>query len=229
MPRQHPHDTFARAILGRCRDARGWLRHVLPPPLAERVVWGRLRVARGDDVDHRLRERRSDLVYDVPVVDLGGRSRRLTMRVVVEHQRRKDPKIGVRLLDRLVRAWTDHARDGGLEDLPLVLPIVLHTGSEAWDAGELAAPMRFDNADIESLFLRFRWLHLSTASPGVVGGTDAAALALRLLGAQDHREALIAEKDRFRRVIDQGDNLAAEAVLRLSGPGRAAARRSVRR
>jgi hypothetical protein len=214
MRRTNPHDTLFRAILGRVPDAAGWLSRVVPAVIGDRVSWSELRAASGDDVDRRLRERRTDLVFEAPF-RLDGGAVPLRFRVIVEHQTRRDPWIGVRLLDRLVRGWVDHARARRRAGpLPLVLPIVVHSGDEPWTGGELGPTTELGEAT--GWFLHFRWLHLSTRDPQVVQGTPAARACLGVLGRPDVWRALAAQRDALIALDRVGDEAAIEAVIRYA-------------
>jgi putative YhgA-like transposase len=58
-----PHDLLFKAVLGRPEHARGALRAVVPPMLAQELDWSTLTLRPGSFVDSALAHRHTDLLY----------------------------------------------------------------------------------------------------------------------------------------------------------------------
>ena len=58
-----PHDALFKAVLGQPEHARGMLRAVVPPVLAEAVDWQTLTLRPGSFVDAALTHQHTDLLY----------------------------------------------------------------------------------------------------------------------------------------------------------------------
>jgi predicted transposase YdaD len=126
-----PHDALFKAVLGKAEHARGVLRTVVPAAVAEALDWPTLAPCPGNFVDARLRERFTDVLFTVTWRG-GGEA---LVYVLFEHQSTVDGRMAWRLLRYLVQIWerwlTDHPRAARL---PLIIPVVLYHGAEAWSA-----------------------------------------------------------------------------------------------
>lgn len=126
-----PHDALFKAVFGQIEHARGALRSVMPPAVAEALDWSTLARYPGSFVDPQFKERHTDLVFSVRW--RGGRE--AVVYLLFEHQSTSDHRMAFRLLCYLVRIWerwlTDHPR---AERLPLIVPIVMYHGAEPWSA-----------------------------------------------------------------------------------------------
>jgi predicted transposase YdaD len=131
-----PHDALFKAVFGQPEHARGALRSVVPPAVAEALDWPTLAPCAGNFVDPVLRERYTDVLFSVTWRGAG----EALVYVLFEHQSTSDPRMAFRLLRYLVRIWerwlTDHPR---AEALPVIVPVVLYHGAEPW-----SAPLAFD-------------------------------------------------------------------------------------
>jgi len=131
-----PHDSLFKAVFGQPEHARGALRSVLPIAVAEALEWSSLAPCAGSFIDPVLSGRHTDLLFSVAW--RGGREALLYL--LFEHQSTSDGRMAFRLLRYLVRIWerwlADHAR---AEVLPVIVPVVLYHGAEAW-----SVPVAFD-------------------------------------------------------------------------------------
>jgi predicted transposase YdaD len=143
-PLRAPHDRLFQAIFGRPRAARLWLRGVLPPAIADRLSWRTLTMAPTHAISARLRERRSDLVFQV-------RSSTGEVFVVadVEHQSGFDPTLPVRFTEYASGAWRAHLDSGGSPTaLPAFLAVVPIPNSG--DSARLGLPTDADRCGANS-------------------------------------------------------------------------------
>jgi predicted transposase/invertase (TIGR01784 family) len=123
-------------VLGDPEHARGELRSIMPPELAEALDWPTLSRCPGSFVDLALGERHTDVLFSV-AWRRGGAA---LVYVLFEHQSTPDDRMAFRLLRYQVRIWerwfADHPR---AKTLPVIVPIVLYHGEDRW-----SGPISFD-------------------------------------------------------------------------------------
>ncbi|MBC7975864.1 MAG: Rpn family recombination-promoting nuclease/putative transposase, partial [Myxococcales bacterium] len=126
-----PHDALFKAVFGQPEHASGALRSIVPVAVAEALDWASLAPCAGSFVDPALSERHTDLLFSV-AWRTGGEA---LVYLLFEHQSTSDPRMAFRLLRYLIRIWerwlADHPR---AQQLPVVVPVVLYHGAEAWSA-----------------------------------------------------------------------------------------------
>jgi predicted transposase/invertase (TIGR01784 family) len=157
----NPHDALFKAVFGQPEHARGELRSVVPPALAEALDWSTLTLRPGSFVDTVLRHQHTDLLYSAMRRD-GGET---LVYFLFEHQSTSstDGLMAYRLLRYQVRIWerwcADHPR---AKRLPMILPIVMYHGDIAW-----SEPGSFDalldvpvgvRAAVEPYLVRFSYV-----------------------------------------------------------------------
>jgi predicted transposase/invertase (TIGR01784 family) len=122
-----PHD----ALFGQPEHARGALRAVVPPVLAEALDWQTLALRPGSFVDAALTHQHTDLLYSAMWRD-GGEA---LVYLLFEHQSTPPTEglMAYRLLryqDRIWERWrTDHPK---ARTLPMIIPIVMYHGVTPW-------------------------------------------------------------------------------------------------
>jgi predicted transposase/invertase (TIGR01784 family) len=130
------HDALFKAVFSQPEHARGALRSVVPAVIAEALDWSSLVASPSSFIDQTLGARHADLLFTVAWRD-GGEA---LVYLLFEHQSTSDDRMAFRLLRYLVRIWerwlADHPR---AERLPVIVPVVLYHGDEAW-----SAPLAFD-------------------------------------------------------------------------------------
>jgi predicted transposase/invertase (TIGR01784 family) len=154
-----PHDALFKAVFGQIEHARGALRSVVPPAVADALDWPTLTPCSGSFVDPVFRKRHTDLLFTVGW-RAGGEA---LVYIVFEHQSTSDDRMAFRLLRYLVRIWEhwldDHPRAG---TLPVIIPVVLYHGAEPWSA-YLSLDALFDMPDavrpaMEPYLVQFRYV-----------------------------------------------------------------------
>jgi hypothetical protein len=115
---------------------------------AELIQFERMRLVRTTFVARDYRHVEADVVFQAPLrrVPDGGRRRKITLYILIEHQSEPDRLMPLRALEYVVqifkaqvRAWTRiHASVASLRLQP-VLPVVFYTGTRSWPSiGRLA-------------------------------------------------------------------------------------------
>jgi predicted transposase/invertase (TIGR01784 family) len=126
-----PHDALFKAVFGQPEHARGALRAVVPPVLAEALDWQSLTLRPGSFVDAALTHQHTDLLYSAPWGD-GGEA---LVYLLFEHQSTPPTEglMAYRLLgyqDRIWEHWrADHPK---AKLLPMIIPIVMYHGVTPW-------------------------------------------------------------------------------------------------
>jgi predicted transposase/invertase (TIGR01784 family) len=127
----NPHDALFRAVFGQPEHARGVLRAVMPPVLADALEWSTLSLRPGSFVDPVLSSQHTDLLYSTNWCD-GGEA---LVYFLFEHQS-TPPSGGMmafRLLRYKVRIWdswcADHPK---AKTLPAIIPVVMYHGLTPW-------------------------------------------------------------------------------------------------
>ncbi len=128
------HDGLFRFVFGEPEQMAELLRSQLPPALAAAIQWSTLRRIEGTFVDEALRDRITDLLFEV---ELHGAP--LLLHTVVDHKSFDDwatalqvVRYGVRIHDR----WL--AEHPGAKSLPPILAFVVHHGERPWRAARSA-------------------------------------------------------------------------------------------
>ncbi|HEX3478991.1 MAG TPA: Rpn family recombination-promoting nuclease/putative transposase [Kofleriaceae bacterium] len=157
----NPHDLMFKAAFGQPEHARGALRAIVPPALAEALDWSTLALQPGSFVDVALQQQHTDLLYTATWRD-GGQT---LVYLLFEHQSSlpTEGRMAERLLSYQVRIW-DRWRAGHpkARTLPMILPIVMYHGASPWSEPrsfdallDVPAPLRLT---VEPHLVRFTYL-----------------------------------------------------------------------
>ena len=65
---QTPHDSFFKLVFKRAGYAASLLRHLLPATAGSQIDWSTLQLVDGSDVDARLRQSHSDVVFEARLI-----------------------------------------------------------------------------------------------------------------------------------------------------------------
>ncbi|HEX3474092.1 MAG TPA: Rpn family recombination-promoting nuclease/putative transposase [Kofleriaceae bacterium] len=157
----NPHDALFKSVFGQPEHARGALRAIVPPALAEALDWSTLTLQPGSFVDATLTHQHTDLLYAATWRN-GGEA---LVYLLFEHQS-TPPTEGLmaeRLLGYQIRIWdrwrADHPK---AKTLPMILPIVMYHGASSW-----SEPRSFDalldvpaglRPTVEPYLVRFTYL-----------------------------------------------------------------------
>jgi len=125
-----PHDRFFRIAFGHARDTAAWLKDTLPSELVDELSWDDFALVNGDLPDEGSGSTRGDLTFRTRL-----RGEPTLVFVLLEHQRRTDRYMAIRLLNYTIqqlRAWMrEHPK---ATELPIILSVVVHQGPGPWTA-----------------------------------------------------------------------------------------------
>jgi predicted transposase YdaD len=131
-----PHDALFKATFSHPDLAAGELALLLPLNVQSQIDLSTLALVPGSFVDEELQHAHADLLFTVDV-RAGGEA---LLYVLFEHQSTFDPWLPLRLLRYMLRIWERWQQEHpGAVRLPIVLPVVLHHGEEAWTAAPALA------------------------------------------------------------------------------------------
>jgi putative YhgA-like transposase len=113
------------------------LLQILEPALAAQLDFSRARRENRSFIPADLRKQESDLIFLVPL--RGTRQQEVWVYVLLEHQSKPDPLMGLRLYlymgqlwDEQRRGWEDRRTPRARRRLRPVIPLVYYTGAKRW-------------------------------------------------------------------------------------------------
>ncbi len=180
-----PHDALFKRAFTEMHNAAGLLRAVLPRELVDRVDWSTLELFETSQIDEKLRDRRSDLLFRARV----GRGEVLFY-LLVEHQSSCDPLMAWRLWRYVAGIWDLWMRgEPRPKRLPRIIPVVVYHGEHPWSAARDIAELLEDEPSFElelaPLIPRFTYLvdDLTAAAPEAIRARGLPAFAALVLWA----------------------------------------------
>jgi len=124
-----PHDHFFRAAMSYPRVAQQFLETYLPEEFKQIVNLDTLSSEKGTYVDEELQSLMVDMLYSVKTHD----DQESYIYILVEHQSKSDPLMPFRLMKYMFSIMDDHLKKHiGSTTLPLICPIVLYNGKNAY-------------------------------------------------------------------------------------------------
>jgi hypothetical protein len=124
---RHAHDRLVRHVLAHPEEAADLIRPILPAEVAARFDWSTLRLVAPGDVDRFLRERITDLTFDV-VLDGGPGS----VLLLFEHLSGPRKDLPLVVLRHLLLRWERWIDSEAASPGPIVVPVVLYHGPPVW-------------------------------------------------------------------------------------------------
>lgn len=128
---QSPHDEFFKEIFGDLDRARDFLRDTLPSDVRELLDLSRIERESESFLSEELAETYADLVFSCPLADSTA-----LVAILLEHKSWAPKHPHLQLLSYMLGIWQRAEKSG--KPLPLVIPIVLYQGREAWTVHSLS-------------------------------------------------------------------------------------------
>ena len=123
----NPHDQFVKYAFSNLEDARDLMSRTLPADVLAEVDLATLAIVAGSFVDVELRERHSDLLFQLSF--RGGENG--FVYILFEHKSFPDPQLPFQLLRYIVRIWEGQLRDKVA--LSPIIPLILYHGLTSWN------------------------------------------------------------------------------------------------
>jgi hypothetical protein len=132
-------DRGVQWLLSRPENLRGLLQ-ILAPDLAAAIDYARAQTVNRTLIPDDLRKKESDIIHLAPYRDLlSGKMREIWIYILIEHQSRSDPTLGLRLLLYIAQLWDLQRREYLEKNTPIsqwrlrpIVPIVFYTGRRRW-------------------------------------------------------------------------------------------------
>ncbi|MDM8523018.1 Rpn family recombination-promoting nuclease/putative transposase [Desulfococcaceae bacterium HSG8] len=126
---KNPHDRIFKETLTRRENAVSFFREYLPGEIVSKLDWRTLKISKETFVEPELRERFSDIVYEIRA-----KGRRVFVYLLMEHQSTVDPWMPLRLLGYMLRLWELWRKQNPDEKkLPGIIPVLFYHGKDEWD------------------------------------------------------------------------------------------------
>jgi predicted transposase/invertase (TIGR01784 family) len=181
-----PHDKLFQAGFRIPANAAAFLRQHLPPAVASRVEWSKLKHLPGSFVDSGMSKAESDMLFSAPIDGCAA-----FFYILFEHQHNKDPWIALRLLRYMLEIWREFlAKNPGALKLPIILPVVLAQNATVWEIPPHFASLLDLPAESFRDFIpdfAFRLIQLAEIPFDQIQGTNAGIMVLRTLKASQLR------------------------------------------
>ncbi len=177
---KNPHDKFFKETLTRRENAVSFFREYLPPEIVSRLDWRTLKIAKGSFVDPELRERFSDIVYEIRA-----KGRLLLIYLLMEHQSTVDPWMPLRFLHYMTELWELWRKQNPKADkLPGIIPVLFYHGEDEWDVSVHFRDILEEPGLTGEFVPRFRYLLRDFSSSGddEIKGTVMLRLFLTVMG-----------------------------------------------
>ncbi|MFP4395355.1 MAG: Rpn family recombination-promoting nuclease/putative transposase [Anaerolineales bacterium] len=128
MTLNNPHDRFFKESFSRQEVARDFARHYLPADVVTQLDLSVLNLVKDSFVDPELQEHFADLLYQTCLQD----GEEAYLYLLFEHKSYPEPWIAFQLLRYLVRIWEQTIKQGPVDHLPPIVPIVVYHGVREW-------------------------------------------------------------------------------------------------
>ena len=128
-PINNPHDKFFKETFSRLEIARDFVLHYVPPEITALLDPETLEISKDSFVDEELKERFSDLLYQVDLKKKGS----VFIYLLFEHKSYSDPEVALYLLMYMVRIWMQYLKQEKKRPLPTILPLVVYHGKTQWN------------------------------------------------------------------------------------------------
>ena len=120
------HDRFVKFAFSDTRNSRELFAKILPGPVLASIDLETLTLVPGSFVDTELRERLTDLLYQVSLRNGEGGF----VYILFDHKSSPDPLLPFKLLRYMVKIWEQQLRNNAT--LSPIIPLILYHGEKAW-------------------------------------------------------------------------------------------------
>ncbi len=171
------HDRFFKETLTRRENAVSFFREYLPAEVVSQLDWRTLKITKETFVEPELRERFSDIVYEIRA--------KVFIHLLLEHQSTVDPWMPLRLLGYMVRLWELWRKQNPEEKkLPGIIPVLFYHGKDEWDVSVHFRDMIDSPGLTEEFVPKFKYLlrDFSPLGDEEIRGTVLLRLFLGVMG-----------------------------------------------
>lgn len=126
------HERAFKSAMQDLRVAQGFFHHYLPVTVCKCIDLSTLQLHRETFIDAELKELVSDMLYSAEFKHKGNYKERAFLYLCVEHQRKAEILMPWRMVKYTVRVIDQYLLERGGTTLPLVVPIVVYNGDDAY-------------------------------------------------------------------------------------------------
>ncbi|MEP7337358.1 MAG: Rpn family recombination-promoting nuclease/putative transposase, partial [Acidobacteriota bacterium] len=119
----NPHDVFFKKLIGRRATAIQFLKLYLPAEVTAPFDWRALERVEDTFISEELREHFSDLIFRIRLKD----GSPIYVYILLEHKSAPERWVALQVLGYIVALW-QQMKEGGAQELPLVIPVVFYHG-----------------------------------------------------------------------------------------------------
>ena len=217
----NPHDRFFKESFSRLETARDFVRHYLPADVTALLNLDTLEITKDSFINEKLKERFSDLVYQVDLKQDGY----VYVYLLFEHKSYPEPEVALYLLSCMVHLWHQCLKQKKHLPLPSIIPLVVYHGREKWNISRAFEKLVFTPDPMKPFVPHFSY-HLWDLShyteDEIKGGVflKVTALLLKHIFSKDMGERLPGIFKLFERIINGRSGLEfVEAALRYISSG----------
>ena len=128
MKIQNPHDKFFKETFGNVVVANDFLNNYLPENIMEIVDMNTLEPQKDSFINAELKEAFSDLLFSVNINNEKG-----YLYFLFEHKSYTSKDIAFQLLKYMTDIWEAKIKKEGLNELPIIIPLVIYHGKDEWN------------------------------------------------------------------------------------------------
>ena len=140
---QCPHDKLFKVTMSQPVVAKEFFQRHLPTDILKRLDLSTLKLENKSFIDDVYKSTEADLIYSIQLDNLTA-----YLYLLFEQQTSVDKDMAFRLHIYTVRMMENHRKQYPNDPLPVVLPLVLYTGTASWTAPREIFPLFGDQAEL---------------------------------------------------------------------------------
>jgi predicted transposase/invertase (TIGR01784 family) len=127
MKIQTPHDRFFKETFGKIEVAKDFLENYLPDSIIKIIDVNTLEPQKDSFIDENLKVMFADMLFKVDINKKEG-----YIYFLFEHKSSTSKNISFQLLKYMIQIWEYIIENKGMEEVPIILPIVIYHGERSW-------------------------------------------------------------------------------------------------
>ena len=179
-------DKFFKSIMSNKKMAQELMVNYLPKELTQIINTERIEILKDSFVSNDLRERFSDIVYQVEFSGKAG-----YVYFLFEHKSYQDQYAALQMLEYMIKLWRLHLKQHPGEPLPIILPVLFYHGEKEWKYGrKLSEVIEISDEKVQKYFPDYEYVmidvhRMSDEAIKGYGVFDAVLLMLKHLRHRD--------------------------------------------
>ena len=129
MKIQNPHDKFFKETFGNVKVAKDFINNYVPQSILNIVDMNILEPQKDSFINKELEEAFSDLLFRTKINNREG-----YIYFLFEHKSYVSKNITLQLLKYMIEIWETKINKENSTELPIVIPLVIYHGTEAWNS-----------------------------------------------------------------------------------------------